>query len=41
MGKTYVFPDDKKALLIFEVNGDEMFISPMLQQVMRLADRVY
>ena len=41
MGKTYVFPDDKKALLIFEVNGEEMFISPMQQQDIRLAYQIY
>lgn len=41
MGKTYVFPDDKKALLIFEVNGEEMFISPMQQQDIRLAFEIY
>lgn len=41
MGKTYVFPDDTKALLIFEVNGEEMFISPMQQQDIRLAYQIY
>lgn len=41
MGKTYVFPDDTKALLIFEVNGEEMFISPMQQQDIRLAFEIY
>lgn len=41
MGKTYVFPDNKKALLIFEVNGEEMFISPMQQQDIRLAFEIY
>ena len=41
MGKTYVFPVDTKALLIFEVNGEEMFISPMQQQDIRLAYQIY
>ncbi len=41
MGKTYVFPDDTKALLIFEVKGEEMFISPMQQQDIRLAYQIY
>lgn len=41
MGKTYVFPDDTKALLIFEVNGEEMFISPMQQQDIRLSYQIY
>ena len=41
MGKTYVFPDDTKALLIFEVNGEKMFISPMQQQDIRLAFEIY
>ena len=41
MGKTYVFPDDTKALLIFEVKGEEMFISPMQQQDIRLSYQIY
>lgn len=41
MGKTYVFPSDTKALLIFEVKGEEMFISPMQQQDIRLAFEIY
>ena len=41
MGKTYVFPEDVKALLIFEVNGEEMFISPIQQHDIRTAYQIY
>lgn len=41
MGKTYTFPEDIKALLIFEIGGEEVFISPMQQHDIRMAYQIY
>lgn len=41
MAKTYIYPEDVKSLLIFEIGGKEVFIAPMVQQDIRNAFSIY
>ena len=41
MAKNYILPDEIKSFLFFEVDGEEVFISPILQQDIRSTYEVY